>query len=156
MSIYREEAIEALIEALHRKDFPNQQMIVLDALLSLSGRFTSAGESYIEVWLLKMAGFDQPYNALIKTNLLQKHEKDLNETMVSIYFEYRCLWRYDPLFFSFPLSCCFRSILNLNVHCRKGKRKLHIYGREEWLLSCATTKKVLFSKLWKNASRVIP
>ncbi|KAK6290419.1 hypothetical protein POUND7_001960 [Theobroma cacao] len=81
MSIYREEAIEALIEALHRKDFPNQQMIVLDALLSLSGRFTSAGESYIEVWLLKMAGFDQPYNALIKTNLLQKHEKDLNETM---------------------------------------------------------------------------
>ncbi|WRX24164.1 WD40 repeat - like 10 [Theobroma cacao] len=56
MSIYREEAIEALIEALHRKDFPNQQMIVLDALLSLSGRFTSAGESYIEVWLLKMAG----------------------------------------------------------------------------------------------------
>ncbi|XP_022767512.1 putative E3 ubiquitin-protein ligase LIN-1 isoform X2 [Durio zibethinus] len=78
MSIYREEAIEALIEALRRKDFPNQQMIVLQALLSLPGRLISSGESYIEAWLLKIAGFDQPYNALIKADY---HEKDLTEMM---------------------------------------------------------------------------
>ncbi|XWS67032.1 hypothetical protein CRYUN_Cryun05aG0251500 [Craigia yunnanensis] len=81
MSIYREEAIEALIEALRRKDFPNQQMIVLDALLSLSGRLASSGESYIEAWLLKISGFDQPYNALTEADWLQNHEKDLTETM---------------------------------------------------------------------------
>ncbi|XWS59788.1 hypothetical protein CRYUN_Cryun08bG0151600 [Craigia yunnanensis] len=81
MSIYREEAIEALIEGLRRKDFPNQQIIVLDALLSLAGRLTSSGESYIEAWLLKIAGFDQPYNALMKADWLQKHDKDMTETM---------------------------------------------------------------------------
>ncbi|KAK8662840.1 hypothetical protein V6N13_024727 [Hibiscus sabdariffa] len=78
MSIYREEAIEALIEALRRKEFPNQQMMVLDALLSLPGRITSSGESYIESWLLKIAGFDHPYNALVKadgTETMEGEEK---------------------------------------------------------------------------------
>ncbi|KAJ6681024.1 RING-TYPE E3 UBIQUITIN TRANSFERASE [Salix koriyanagi] len=43
MSIYREEAVEALIEALHRKDFSNSQMMALDALVSISARRTSSG-----------------------------------------------------------------------------------------------------------------
>lgn len=82
MSIYREESIEALIEALRRKDFSNSQMMALDALLSLSGRMTSSGNSYTEAWLLKIAGFDQPYNAMIKAERLRKQDNDLMETMV--------------------------------------------------------------------------
>ncbi|XP_039069062.1 putative E3 ubiquitin-protein ligase LIN-1 [Hibiscus syriacus] len=74
MSIYREEAIEALIEALQKKEFPNQQMMVLDALLSLPGRITSSGESYIESWLLKVSGFDHPYNALVKADWTETTE----------------------------------------------------------------------------------
>lgn len=66
MSIYREEAMEALIEALCRKDFTNSQMMALSAMKSLSGRITISGESYIEAWLLNIAGFDQPCNALMK------------------------------------------------------------------------------------------
>lgn len=69
MSIYREESIEALIEALRRKEFSNSQMMALDALLSLTGRITSSGESYTGAWLLKIAGFDQPYNALMKAEM---------------------------------------------------------------------------------------
>ncbi|XP_039059934.1 putative E3 ubiquitin-protein ligase LIN-1 [Hibiscus syriacus] len=76
MSIYREEAIEALIEALRKKEFPNQQMMVLDALLSLPGRITSSGESYIESWLLKVAGFDHPYNALVKADWTETKEEE--------------------------------------------------------------------------------
>ncbi|GMJ08460.1 hypothetical protein HRI_004515200 [Hibiscus trionum] len=76
MSIYREEAIEALIEVLRRKEFPNQQMMVLDALLSLPGRITSSGESYIESWLLKIAGFDHPYNALVKADWTETMEEE--------------------------------------------------------------------------------
>lgn len=82
MSIYREESIEALIEALRRKDFSNSQMMALDALLSLTGRMTSSGNSYTEVWLLKIAGFDQPYNAMTKAERLRKQDNDLMETMV--------------------------------------------------------------------------
>lgn len=82
MSIYREESIEALIEALRRKDFSNSQMMALDALLSLTGRMTSSGDSSTEAWLLKIAGFDQPYNAMMKAERLRKHDNDLMETMV--------------------------------------------------------------------------
>lgn len=82
MSIYREEAVEALIEALWRKDFSNTQMKALDALQFLIGHITSAGESYTEAWLLKIAGFDQPYNALMKVEQLEKYDNSLMETMV--------------------------------------------------------------------------
>ncbi|KAG5543008.1 hypothetical protein RHGRI_015935 [Rhododendron griersonianum] len=81
MSIYREEAIEALIEALCKKHFPNSQITALDALLSLSGRLTSSGEPYIEAWLLKIAGFDQPYNALMRAERPKTHEIALTGTM---------------------------------------------------------------------------
>ncbi|XP_050363758.1 putative E3 ubiquitin-protein ligase LIN-1 [Argentina anserina] len=81
MSIYREESIEGLIEALRRKDFSKSQMMALDALLSLSGRITSSGESYTEAWLLKIAGFDQPYKVLMKAERLRKHDNNLIETM---------------------------------------------------------------------------
>ncbi|XP_065880979.1 putative E3 ubiquitin-protein ligase LIN-1 [Euphorbia lathyris] len=81
MSIYREEAVETLIEALHKKDFSNCQMMALDALVSLSGTVTSSGRSYMEARLLKIAGFDQPYNALMKADGRRKREKDLAETM---------------------------------------------------------------------------
>ncbi|CAK8572923.1 unnamed protein product [Lathyrus sativus] len=81
MSIYREEAVETLIEALWQKDFSNNQMKALDALLFLIGHVTSSGKSYTEAWLLKIAGFDQPYNVLMKADQLGHSDKDLMETM---------------------------------------------------------------------------
>nr|D1FP57.1 RecName: Full=Putative E3 ubiquitin-protein ligase LIN-2; Short=LjLIN; AltName: Full=RING-type E3 ubiquitin transferase LIN-2 [Lotus japonicus]ACL14423.1 putative E3 ubiquitin ligase [Lotus japonicus] len=81
MSIYREEAVETLIEALWQKDFSNTQMKALDALLFLIGHISSSGKSYTEAWLLKIAGFDQPYNALMKVEQLGQHDNDLIETM---------------------------------------------------------------------------
>ncbi|XP_024026587.1 putative E3 ubiquitin-protein ligase LIN-1 [Morus notabilis] len=81
MSLYREEAIEALTEALRRKHFSNSQILAIDALSSLIGRITSSGDSYTEAWLLKTAGFDQPYNALMKAEQLKKHDSDLMETI---------------------------------------------------------------------------
>ncbi|KAL6010319.1 hypothetical protein ACLOJK_000750 [Asimina triloba] len=81
MSIYREEAIEALIEALHRKDFPMTQVVALNALESLSGRLAPSGRSLIEASLLKIAGLNQLYNTLIKTEKMQKVEDESVETM---------------------------------------------------------------------------
>ncbi|KAL2324995.1 hypothetical protein Fmac_024053 [Flemingia macrophylla] len=81
MSIYREEAVETLIEALWQKDFSNTQMKALDAFLFLIGHITYSGKSYTEAWLLKIAGFDQPYNALVKAEELGQHDNDSMETM---------------------------------------------------------------------------
>ncbi|KAJ8762191.1 hypothetical protein K2173_007346 [Erythroxylum novogranatense] len=83
MSIYREEAIETLIELLNRKDFPNSQKMALDALQSLSGRRTASGRSCMEAWLLKTAGLDKPYRALMKLELQKKHGDELTETKVA-------------------------------------------------------------------------
>lgn len=96
MSIYREDAIEALIEAMRRKDFSNSQMIALDALLSLTGRVTSSGDSYTEAWLLKTAGFDQPYNALMKAERMRKHDNDFMETMVCLFSVFSFFSQFIP------------------------------------------------------------
>ena len=50
MSIYREEGVETLIEALWQKDFSNTQMKALDALLFLIGHVTLSG-IYVEFLL---------------------------------------------------------------------------------------------------------
>lgn len=95
MSIYREESVETLIEALWQKDFSNTQMKALDALLFLIGHVTSSGKSYTEAWLLKIAGFDQPYNALMKAEQLGPCDNDLMETMV---------WGYLAFFYCYFVS----------------------------------------------------
>lgn len=65
MSIYREEAIDTLIDTLQKKDFPNLQLMTLDALASLSGK------SYTEAWLLHLAGFNKPYEAFMENEKLK-------------------------------------------------------------------------------------
>ena len=76
MSIYREEAIDSLIEALKRKEFAICQTIALETLCSLSGRLPSLGKPLTEAWLLKTAGFDQPYKTLMLGDKIAMLEDD--------------------------------------------------------------------------------
>ena len=62
--------MDAIIEALNRKDFPICQIIALETLASLSGRLSPSGDPIIEAWLLKIAGVDQLYNAMFKEGAL--------------------------------------------------------------------------------------
>lgn len=86
MSIYREEAIQTLIESLPKKDFPNSQLAALDALSSLSGHLSASGKSLTEAWLLKLAGFDQPYEDSVKKENLKVNENEPIENMVCSFF----------------------------------------------------------------------
>ncbi|CAH1446311.1 unnamed protein product [Lactuca virosa] len=79
--IYREEAIQTLIESLPKKDFPNSQLAALDALSSLSGHLSASGKSLTEAWLLKLAGFDQPYEDSVKKENLKVNEHEPIENM---------------------------------------------------------------------------
>ncbi|XP_057794846.1 putative E3 ubiquitin-protein ligase LIN-1 isoform X2 [Salvia miltiorrhiza] len=79
MSIYREEAMEALLEALQRKDFPSSQVMALGTLSSLSGHFAGSKKTYMECWLLKIAGFDQPYNAMMRGEETKTNEAEYAE-----------------------------------------------------------------------------
>lgn len=71
MSMYREEAIDAIIEALKRKDFPICQSMALDMLASLSGRLNSSGKPLTESWLLKVAGVNNPYDTSMREEKIQ-------------------------------------------------------------------------------------
>ncbi|EAZ21883.1 hypothetical protein OsJ_05535 [Oryza sativa Japonica Group] len=58
-SVYREEAIDAMVAALeHGSHSRKLQEQCARALLLLAGRFSSSGEPIAEAWLLKRAGLD--------------------------------------------------------------------------------------------------
>lgn len=58
-SVYREEAIDAIMAALeHSSQSVKVQEQCARALLLLAGRFSSSGEPIAEAWLLKRAGVD--------------------------------------------------------------------------------------------------
>lgn len=71
--------MEALLEALQRKDFPSSQVMALGTLSSLSGHFSGSRKTYMECWLLKIAGFDQPYNAMMRGEETKTNETELAE-----------------------------------------------------------------------------
>lgn len=59
-SIFREEAMEAIAEALDCHFFNEKvQEKVARALMMLAGRFTSKGEPSAEQWLLQQSGFHE-------------------------------------------------------------------------------------------------
>lgn len=86
MSIYCEEVMEALTEALQKKDFPNVHIMALNALLYLPGRLNASGKYCTEAWLLKTAGFEQPYSSIIQAEKPCKTENQWAETVVCINF----------------------------------------------------------------------
>ncbi|KAF7078374.1 hypothetical protein CFC21_082822 [Triticum aestivum] len=58
-SVYREEAVDAIMAALeHSSESAKVQEQCARALLLLAGRFSSSGEPIAEAWLLKRAGVD--------------------------------------------------------------------------------------------------
>ncbi|XP_073151703.1 putative E3 ubiquitin-protein ligase LIN [Henckelia pumila] len=59
-SIYREEAIDAIVKALDYRVFDEKvQEQTARALLILGGHFSYTGEPEVEKWLLRKAGFDE-------------------------------------------------------------------------------------------------
>ncbi|KAL3535729.1 hypothetical protein ACH5RR_004190 [Cinchona calisaya] len=59
MSIYREEAIDALISCLKNSDCPSAQIAAAETIVSLQGRFSHAGEPLARAFLIKYAGVDR-------------------------------------------------------------------------------------------------
>ncbi|XP_024024111.1 putative E3 ubiquitin-protein ligase LIN-1 [Morus notabilis] len=70
MSIYREEAIDTLIECLRDTDFPGAQIAAAETIMLLPGRFTISGKSLTRAFLLKHAGIEKSYNNLVRMDQL--------------------------------------------------------------------------------------
>ncbi|XP_057806629.1 putative E3 ubiquitin-protein ligase LIN [Salvia miltiorrhiza] len=66
MSIYREEAIDALISCLRNSESPAAQISAAETILSLQGRFSYSGKSLSRAILLKRAGLERSYVAFMR------------------------------------------------------------------------------------------
>jgi hypothetical protein len=64
-SMYREEAVESLLEALTSAEWPCP-VEAANALISLGGRFSHSGKPLMKAWLLKVAGTEKSYLAFMK------------------------------------------------------------------------------------------
>ncbi|EFJ10921.1 hypothetical protein SELMODRAFT_426843 [Selaginella moellendorffii] len=73
-SIYKEEALDAIVAALSRESPFDCQVETAEALVALVGRFSYAGTPLTEAWLLKLAGLEQPYELLTNEDPQQERE----------------------------------------------------------------------------------
>ncbi|CAM6032894.1 unnamed protein product [Sphagnum compactum] len=65
-SMYREEALEALVMALTADENPKAQLEAAKVFATLGGRFSYSGKSLDEAWLLKTAGMAESYYRAMK------------------------------------------------------------------------------------------
>lgn len=88
MSVYREEAIDALISCLKDSNFPNSQLLAAETIWSLQGRFSHSGRPLLRSILLKLAGMSKSYRALLRTEQFGYVLEDPDENLVSCNFAY--------------------------------------------------------------------
>uniref|UniRef100_A0A0E0JFY7 RING-type E3 ubiquitin transferase n=1 Tax=Oryza punctata TaxID=4537 RepID=A0A0E0JFY7_ORYPU len=55
ISMYREEAVDSLIQCLKNSDFPRSQLLAAETIMNLSGKFSSSGRPLSRSSLLKLA-----------------------------------------------------------------------------------------------------
>ncbi|XP_010915863.1 putative E3 ubiquitin-protein ligase LIN-1 [Elaeis guineensis] len=83
VSVYCEEAIDALISCLRNPDFPSAQLLAAETILSLQGSFSSSGKPLARAIVLKYAGMNKSYRALMRaeqsTSVPEDSEDNLEE-----------------------------------------------------------------------------
>lgn len=86
MSIYREEAIDALVSCLKNPEFPGTQITAAETIMALQGRFSSSGMPLARAYLLKRAGLEKNYRAIIRVNRHNHATDNFKENLVSRMF----------------------------------------------------------------------
>lgn len=61
ISMYREEAVDCLIQCLKNTDFPRSQLLAAETIMCLPGKFSSSGRPLARSTLLKLARVKERY-----------------------------------------------------------------------------------------------
>lgn len=85
MSMYREEAVDALISCLRKSDFPGAQIAAAETIMALQGRFSSSGKPLSRAFLLKRAGFNRSFRAVIRSEQQSHIAGESGESLVSFF-----------------------------------------------------------------------
>lgn len=97
MSMYREEAIDSLISCLRKTGFPGTQIAAAETIMALQGRFSSSGKPLSRAILLKCAGFNRSYRAIMRSEQQSHISGESEENLVS--FLLGCFWSFYPFFY---------------------------------------------------------
>ncbi|XP_020585745.1 putative E3 ubiquitin-protein ligase LIN-1 isoform X2 [Phalaenopsis equestris] len=80
-SIYREEAIDALISCLRNPDINNSQLLAAETIVSLHGRFSSSGETVTRASLLRRAGLKKTSRPLMGSDQIDYNQDNSDENL---------------------------------------------------------------------------
>uniref|UniRef100_A0ACD5VR81 Uncharacterized protein n=1 Tax=Avena sativa TaxID=4498 RepID=A0ACD5VR81_AVESA len=61
ISMYREEAMDSLVDCLKNSDFPRSQLLAAETIMNLAGKFSSSGRPLARSTLLKLARVKERY-----------------------------------------------------------------------------------------------
>ncbi|PNT70211.1 hypothetical protein BRADI_2g07750v3 [Brachypodium distachyon] len=61
ISMYREEAVDSLVQCLRNSDFPRSQLLAAETIMNLPGKFSSSGRPLARSSLLKLARVKERY-----------------------------------------------------------------------------------------------
>lgn len=61
ISMYREEAMDSLVQCLKNSDFPRSQLLAAETIMNLPGKFSSSGRPLARSALLKLARVKERY-----------------------------------------------------------------------------------------------
>ncbi|GKV06637.1 hypothetical protein SLEP1_g18508 [Rubroshorea leprosula] len=79
MSIYREEAVDAIISCLRNSESPAVQIAAAETIVALQGRFTASGKPLTRPFLLKHAGLERSYRLLMRKEQLSNISGELKD-----------------------------------------------------------------------------
>ncbi|GLU09894.1 hypothetical protein SLE2022_267290 [Rubroshorea leprosula] len=79
MSIYREEAVDAIISCLRNSESPAAQIAAAETIVALQGRFTASGKPLTRPFLLKHAGLERSYRLLMRKEQLSNISGELKD-----------------------------------------------------------------------------
>ncbi|XP_062189107.1 putative E3 ubiquitin-protein ligase LIN [Phragmites australis] len=76
ISMYREEAMDILIQCLKNTDFPRSQLLAAETIMSLPGKFSSSGRPLARSALLKLARVKERYRQSQELSIVRADGED--------------------------------------------------------------------------------
>uniref|UniRef100_A0A0D9UYS1 RING-type E3 ubiquitin transferase n=1 Tax=Leersia perrieri TaxID=77586 RepID=A0A0D9UYS1_9ORYZ len=71
ISMYREEALDSLIQCLKNSDYPRSQLLAAETIMNLPGKFSSSGRPLARSSLLKLARVKERYRPLQEMSIVR-------------------------------------------------------------------------------------
>jgi hypothetical protein len=93
--MYREEAMDSLVECLKNSDFPRSQLLAAETIMNLPGKFSSSGRPLARSTLLKLARVKERYRQPQQSQELSVVRGDIGGGEEDVAGEEKAAWEWE-------------------------------------------------------------